>query len=123
MSFEYRQVVPIFLLLLTASPGFPILSLTDCPRSGGCNGSPREVDSSCFSLQLCCEPECCRNQRTVPASASTQKLAGENPVAQPVDDAASSGLIRRSLRIASAGTAPAAARTSHLFSLHCAFLI
>jgi hypothetical protein len=117
-----RAVVPFLLLLLMVSLGSPNLCLTNCLQSCECDKTLRQFHSHCDSVQLSGGPECCLNEQSAQPDTATRKLVAPRVW---LNAAASSpfSAISTSQRVAQTALLADHVSVSHLFSLHCAFLI
>ncbi len=122
-SMRTRAVVALFSLLMTVSLGLSNLCLTDCSQSCECDQSLRQAHSSCDSLQLRGRSECCLNGQSALPGTVTRKVVAPHLWPNAADDSTLFGVIRTSQRVAQTRPPPAEASSSHLYSLHCAFLI
>lgn len=122
-SMRTRAAVALFSLLMTVSIGLSNLCLTDCSQSRECDRSLLQSHPSCDSLQLCGRPECCLNVQSALPGTVTLKVVAPHPWPNAAGDSTLFGVIRTSQRVAQTRPPPAEASISHLYSLHCAFLI
>jgi hypothetical protein len=118
-----RVIVALFSLLVTASPGLSHLCIADCSERGEYDRSLREAHSSCDTLRLCGRSECCLNGQSALPGTVTRKVVAPHPWPDAVGDSALFRVTRSSQRIAQTRPPSSEASTSHLYSLHCAFLI
>jgi hypothetical protein len=117
------EVVLFFSLLLAVSLGLSNLCLTECSNNRECDRSLRQAHSSCDSLKLCGSPECCLNGPSVLPGTVARKVVAPHLWPNAADDSTLFGVIHTSQRVSQTRPPPAEASTSHLYFLHCAFLI